>query len=68
MKDINVIEDKAVASEKKDGAHNVLSSFSFYRKHSVHFFVLIFFSLKNFLKRSKANSKKQHFSNALNSI
>jgi len=43
MKDINVIEDKAVAPEKKDGAHNVLNAFTFYRQHSVHFFVLIFF-------------------------
>lgn len=73
MKDINVIEDKAVAPEKKDGAHNVLSAFTFDRKHSVHFFCFdFFFSLTKFFKRSKvasqSYSKKQHFSNTLNSI
>ena len=70
MKDINVIEDKAVAPEKKDGAHNVLSAFTFYRKHSVHFFCFDFFSLTKFLKRSivasQSYSKKQHFPNTLN--
>lgn len=58
MKVINVIEDKAVSPEKKDGAHNVLSAFTFYRKHSVHFFCFdFFFSLTKFLKRSKVQAK-----------
>ena len=49
MKDINVIEDKAVEPVKKSSVHSVLSASTFYRKHSVYF-VLIFFILTKFLK------------------